>query len=291
VTLTLDIPATALAAAVNVSVCATPADSVSVVGATVTPAGNPATDTLTVPLNPFTAVAVTAVPCPNAPAVNVKLVGLIARVKSATAAAATFSVNVAVCISAPDVPVTVIVLDPATALLAAVKISVCEPPAVIVGVAGLTETPAGSPLTVIPTPALNPFTPPTDTAVDPVAPPAVTFTVAGFTVSVKSAGATAAATFSVNVTVCTSAPDVPVTVIVLAPATALAAAVSVIACEPPAAIVGVAGLTDTPAGSPLTAIPTPALNPLTPPTETVVDPVAPPAVTPTVVGFTVSVKS
>ena len=52
-----------------------PRRSVNVAGETVTPAGSPATDTLTVPLNPFTAVAVTAVPCPSAPDVNVMLVG------------------------------------------------------------------------------------------------------------------------------------------------------------------------------------------------------------------------
>ena len=274
----------------NVNVCGVPGVSVSVVGATVTPAGSPDTDTLTVPLNPFSAVAVTAVPCPSAPAVNVKLIGLIANVKSATAAAVTFNVNVAECTSAPEVPVTVMVLDPATALAAAVTVSVCGVPGVIVGVDGLTETPAGSPLTTIPTPALNPFTPLNDTAVDPVAPPAVTFTVVGFSVSEKSCTA-AAAIVSVNVAVCNSPPEVPVTVIVLDPAFALAAAVNVIACDPPAAIVGVAGLAVTPAGRPLTAIPTPALNPFTAPTETVVAPVAPPAVALTVPGLTVSVKS
>jgi hypothetical protein len=201
------------------------------------------------------------------------------------------SMNVAVWTSPPDVPVTVIVLVPAAALAAAVTVIDCEPPAAIVGVAGLADTPAGSPLTVIPTPELNPFTPLTDTKVDPPAPPAVTLTVVGFTINVKSAGGGAAATVNVNVAVCTSAPDVPVTVIVLDPAAALAAAVTVSACEPPAAIVGAAGLTDTPAGSPLTEIPTPAPNPFTPPTDTVVEPVAPPAVTPTVVGLTANVKS
>jgi hypothetical protein len=198
-----------------------------VVGATVTPAGSPVTDTVTVPLKPFTAVAVTAVPCPNAPAVKVKLVGLIASMKSAAGAAAMVSMNVAVWTSPPDVPVTVIVLVPAAALAAAVTVIDCEPPAAIVGVAGLADTPAGSPLTVIPTPELNPFTPLTDTKVDPPAPPAVTLTVVGFTINVKSAGGGAAATVNVNVAVCTSAPDVPVTVIVLDPAAALAAAVTV----------------------------------------------------------------
>ena len=91
----------------------------------------------------------------------------------------------------PDVPFTVIVLVPATALAAALNVSVCGVPGITVGVAGPTVTPAGTPVTAIPTPALNPFTPLTDTAVDPLAPPAVTFTVVGFTASVKSGGGTA----------------------------------------------------------------------------------------------------
>jgi len=100
-------------------------------------------------------------------------------------------VNVAVCTSVPDVPFTVTVLELATALAAAVSVSVCGVPGVTVGVAGATVTPAGSPLTVIPTPELNPLIPLTETAVDPLAPPAVSATLAGATASVKSGGGTA----------------------------------------------------------------------------------------------------
>ena len=188
-------------------------------------------------------------PCPSAPAVNVKLVGLIASVKSGTAAAATFSVNVAVCTSAPDVPVTVTVLEPATALAAAVSVSVCGVPGVTVGVAGFTVTPAGNPLTAIPTPALNPLTPLTDTAVDPLAPPAVTLTVVGFTASVKSGRRHRRHTHR-TVALCTSVPEVPVIVTVPELVAAVAPAVSVIVCIAPGATFTDAGLAVTPAGNP-----------------------------------------
>jgi hypothetical protein len=237
----------------------------------------------------LTALAVTAVPCPRAPDVNVKLVGLIASVKSA-GAAAIFSVNVAVCTNAPEVPVTVTVLVPATALAAAVTVSVCGVPGVTVGVAGFTVTPAGSPLTAIPTPAVNPFTPLTETAVDPPAPPAVTLTVVGFTEIVKSAGGTAV-TLSATAPLCTCAPEVPVIVTVPELVAAVAAAVSVIVSVVPGAIITEAGFAVTPDGKPERVTAICALYPFTAVDVTVICWVAPPAVSATFAGATASVKS
>jgi hypothetical protein len=198
--------------------------------------------------------------------------------------------NVAVCTNAPEIPVTVIVLVLATALDAAVSVSAWGVPGVIVDVAGLTVTPAGNPVTAIPTPALNPFTPLTDADVDPLAPPAVTLTVPGITVSVKSAGA-AAATLNANVAVWTFAPEVPVTVTVPEFAPAVAAAVSVTVSEVPGAIVPDAGLAVTPAGKPEIVTAIDALSPFTAPDVTVICCVAPPAVIATLAGVTDNVKS
>jgi hypothetical protein len=211
-------------------------------------------------------------------------------VKSAgAAAAATFSVNVAVCTSVPDVPVTVITLGPAAALAAADSVIACDPPAAIVGVAGLTDTPAGKPLTAIPTPALNPFTPPTETVVAPTAPPAVTFTADGFTASVKSCGGNVV-TLTATVALCTRTPEVPVTVTVPELVAALADAVSVITCVAPGVMITDAGLAVTPAGNPATVTAISALYPSTTPDATVIC-VVPPAVSATLAGVAVNVKS
>ena len=57
VNVTVDVAATALSAAVNVVLCATPGARLNVVGFAVTPAGSPMIATVTVPANELTAAA------------------------------------------------------------------------------------------------------------------------------------------------------------------------------------------------------------------------------------------
>ncbi len=173
----------------NVRFCGVPAVKLSVVGATVTPTGNPETETLTAPLNPFTAVAVTAVAWPSAPVVSVRLVGSIASEKSGGAAAVTLTTKLAVCESEPDVPVTVTVPELVAAVAAAVNVIVCVAPGLNVTEAGVAVTPAGSPVSVTATGDENPWIAATEiVTVCPAAPP-VKSMVDGVAVSEKSSTA------------------------------------------------------------------------------------------------------
>jgi hypothetical protein len=75
VKVTVGADATAVEAAVSVTLCAAPGVNVSVAGLAVTPEGSPVIATATAPLNEFTAVARTLTVAPVAPDVTVSDVG------------------------------------------------------------------------------------------------------------------------------------------------------------------------------------------------------------------------
>ncbi len=77
------VPAAAEDPAVSVKVWAAPGVRVKVDGLAVTPAGSPLRETLTLPENPLSAVAVTEMACPVAPAVRLRVDGEAVRLKSA----------------------------------------------------------------------------------------------------------------------------------------------------------------------------------------------------------------
>ena len=87
VNVTVDVAATALSAAVNVVLCATPGARLNVVGFAVTPAGSPVIATVTVPANELTAAAVTLTATPAPPATRVTEAGDRVNVKSGGGAA------------------------------------------------------------------------------------------------------------------------------------------------------------------------------------------------------------
>ena len=70
------LPTAAPELAVTITCCGVPRTSISVEGETVTPEGAPLNETLTLPVNPETAVAVTVTDCPEAPAARLALVGV-----------------------------------------------------------------------------------------------------------------------------------------------------------------------------------------------------------------------
>jgi hypothetical protein len=117
------LPALALVPAVSVRFLAVPGVSVSVEGLAVTPVGSPDRDTLTLPVNPFKAFAVTETDFPALPAVRLRLAGATIREKSGVgAAAAIVKAIIAVWVRLPDDPVSVIVALPALALVPAVSV-------------------------------------------------------------------------------------------------------------------------------------------------------------------------
>ena len=61
VKVSVKLPATALAEAVTVTVCADPGVRVTVAGCAVTPVGNPVIATVTTPVNPFAGTAFTLI--------------------------------------------------------------------------------------------------------------------------------------------------------------------------------------------------------------------------------------
>ena len=85
---TVAAPMAAVEAAVSVRFRLTPGLSVSVDGLAVTPEGNPLRETVTLPVKPFSAVAVTETGLPEAPAVSPRLVGEMTNEKSGAGAAA-----------------------------------------------------------------------------------------------------------------------------------------------------------------------------------------------------------
>lgn len=149
---TLALPACALLAAVSVKLCGVPGVSEADAGLAVTPAGNPLTATLAVPVKPFTAVAVTWTGCPVPPMVRPRDWGLRASEKSACAGggAVTVMASETVCVSVPEVPVKVAVADPAAVPAGAYTlrtvIAGADPgPGVSVTDDGCTFTPVGKP--------------------------------------------------------------------------------------------------------------------------------------------------
>jgi hypothetical protein len=167
--------AAALAAAVSVTLCGVPGVIVDDAGAAVTPDGNPLSTILTPALNPLIAVTEIAVPAPAAPPVMLTVAGLTPSEKSA-GAAVTLNAKLAVCVSAPETPVTVTVLELAAALAADVSVNVPAAPVVILNDAGDAVTPAGNPDSVTVTVELNPLIAVTVTVTGCVAPPAVSAT-------------------------------------------------------------------------------------------------------------------
>ena len=81
VNVTVEFPAVAFAAAVKVTVCATPGVKVSPAGLAVTPVGNPLMVTLMDPTVPLSAAAVTVTDCAADPAVTPSVEGVAVNVK------------------------------------------------------------------------------------------------------------------------------------------------------------------------------------------------------------------
>jgi len=110
----------------------------------VNPAGKPLTVPVTMPLKPFTPVAVKVTLCVVSGYTD-KDVGLTESVNDG--GPSTVSAKDALCESDPLEPVIVTVsFETAAAVDAAVKVTTCDPPAVMVNVAGEAVTPEGSPL-------------------------------------------------------------------------------------------------------------------------------------------------
>src|SRR5216683_828400 len=156
-TVMLDAPTAASAAAANVMNCGVPATRLSVDGEAVTPGGRPESEMFAMPVNPLTATAETAVCWPGAPVASARLVGLRLSRKSGAGATVTLSVKLAVCEREPDVPVNVMVLGPADAVPSAVIVTVCGVPGVSLSDAGVAVTPAGRPEMTTDTGALKPL--------------------------------------------------------------------------------------------------------------------------------------
>lgn len=110
--------------------------------ATVTPAGRPAADKATLPVKPLTGFTVMVL-LPVPPCATVTLAGEADSEKSGAAGEFTVSEMVVVCVSAPEVPVIVMVAVPVVAVLLAVSCRLL----VLVVLAGVNTavTPAGRP--------------------------------------------------------------------------------------------------------------------------------------------------
>jgi hypothetical protein len=194
---------------------------------------------------------------------------------------ATVRARVAVCVSGPDVPVNVTLAVAAAAVLAALRVTVCDPPAASVKVLGLAVTPAGRPL--IATAGL-----PVEEICTVWLPPGATVSEVGESWSVKSPDA--AVTARLSDAVCVNEPDVPVKVTVPVPAGVPAAAVNVTVEAVPGLKVNEDGWAVTPVGNPVSVTGTFAANWFCGVASR--DTVAlPPAVSVADVGFTLSEKS
>jgi hypothetical protein len=187
---------------------------VSVAGLAVTPEGNPLSVTATGLEKPFTALAVTEIGTPVAPAVRLNDAGAAVRVKSpAGAALAMVSATLAEWLRLPDVPddvpVKVRVALPAAAVEAAVIVTFWAVPRVSVNAAGVAVTPAGSPARATATVPEKPLTALAVTLMGTPAAPAVRLKDAGDAVSVKSGPAATAVIVKATVVEWLSEPDVP----------------------------------------------------------------------------------
>jgi hypothetical protein len=183
-------PAAALVPAVKVTLCAVPGVRFSVAGLAVTPAGRPLIATETVPVNEFSAVAVTLTWEPAAPGVSVSDAGDTASVKSGGGAGAEMvAATVTEWLSIPDVPVRVNVALLAAALAAALIVTLCAVPGVKVSVAGCAVTPVGNPVIATFTSPAKPFAGTAFTLICCPAPPGASVTSAGEEVRLKSPSA------------------------------------------------------------------------------------------------------
>jgi hypothetical protein len=260
VIVTVDVPATAVLAAVRVSVLMPDLTALRVA---VTPLGSPDAASATVPLKPEISV-IAMLLAPLAPAVTLKVVRVAASLK--VGCGTMLSAMVTLAVRLPDVPVIVTVAAPAAALATALNVPVLlRAPAEL----NVAVTPDGKPVAEKATVLLNPFR---GTTVIPIAPlaPGRTLRLVGDAVSAKVGGA---ATVKLTVTVLLRLPEVPVMVTVAVPnvAEALAVRVSV------PGLAGVAALKDavTPAGKPDAVRATVPLKPFSGVTVMVPAPVAP----------------
>jgi hypothetical protein len=247
---TFTLPAWALLPAVRVTLCGVPGVSVNVAGFAVTPAGKPLTATLTVALKPSSAVADNCTGCPAAPIVRLRDAGLTANEKSACAGggATTLTANVAVCVSAPEVPVSVTVPDSAAVPAAAARLSVAAFPGVSVSDAGWAVTPGGSPERATDTLPENPLTAVANTETVDAVPFDGKLTEAGVTLSEKSAAA--ACTEREPWVLTAWPPTVVLKESVAVEVAAEAAAVSVTGNAVPGVSESVEGEIETPVGNP-----------------------------------------
>jgi hypothetical protein len=131
----------------------------------VTPLGMPEAARPTLPVKPFMTLTVTVLE-PLAPCAIVRLLGFAESVKSGFDAVFTVTLNVAVCVKAPEVPVRVTVAVPVVAALVAVNVSVLLP----VTLLGLNVTPLGRPEADIAMVPVKPFAGLTVRLLVPVAP-------------------------------------------------------------------------------------------------------------------------
>lgn len=160
--------------------------------------------------------------------------------------------NEAVCVRAPDVPVSVAVADPAVVPAGAVSVSVAAVPGVSVSEDGWTVTPVGKPAIATCTLEENPFCAVASTETVPAVPLAVKVKDAGVTLSEKSPGG--AAWMESEACVLTLWPlALAVNVTIAMVAAAEDAAVNVSGKATPGVTESVAGETVTPLGRPDTA--------------------------------------
>jgi hypothetical protein len=153
----VEAPAGVVTVALRVVLCATPGARLRVVGFAVTPAGRPVMETVTLPENALTGVAVKLTWEPDAPAVIVSDDGATERVKSGGGGGAMVVVTEEVCERAPEVPVSVSVALPAAVADAAEMATFWAVPGVRVREAGCAVTPLGKPLIATATMPVKPF--------------------------------------------------------------------------------------------------------------------------------------
>jgi hypothetical protein len=230
VSVIFDEPATAVPATVNVPRMKPEFDELN---AAETPAGSPELASVTVPVNPFTAVMTIDVE-PLVPCTTLKLSGFTVTAKSG--GRATVSAITVVAERAPEVPVMVTDAVPIEAEALAVRVNLAELNAAV--------TPMGNPVATRAGVPVNPLI--GDTAMVLVADvPRTTVKLAGEAVSENAA---APLTVKLSVIEVDAVPLVPVTVTVVVPTTAAGVALTVTMLV----VAVVAGLNEavTPTGSP-----------------------------------------
>ncbi len=215
---------------------------------TVTPFGRPDADSVTAPVKPdISVMAMLLVPVD--PRVTVKVAGVAARVNPG--GGLTVRATVALLLSAPDVPVTVMMDVPAGALLAAERVSVLMADFTALKVA---VTPLGRPDAASATVPLKPKRLVMAMVLAPLA-PGVTLNAVGVAARVKAG---CGAIVSAIVTFAVRLPDVPVIVTVAVPANAVDAALNVaVLLRAPMEM----NVTVTPGGKPVAASATAPVKP------------------------------